>query len=146
MATQGGSMAASTAPWTVVEVESFIKEYYDAWGGTDEDRIMSYYADDVSLQIPGALMQGQEAVRQEFVRPFITAFPGNRHFIKNMVFGPGMVVAEFIFEAQHKGPFSGHAPTGARINLPGSGVYEYDSAKRLITAGRIYFDVGTILQ
>jgi len=139
-------MAASTAPWTVAEVESFIKEYYDAWGGTDEDRIMSYYADDVSLQIPGALMQGQEAVRQEFVRPFITAFPGNRHFIKNMVFGPGMVVAEFIFEAQHKGPFGGHAPTGARINLPGSGVYEYDSAKRLITAGRIYFDVGTLLQ
>jgi PAS domain S-box-containing protein len=57
-----------------------------------------------------------------------------------------MVVVEFIFEAQHKGPFSGHAPTGARINLPGSGVYEYDSAKRLITAGRIYFDVGTLLQ
>src|SRR6185436_13317233 len=90
--------------------------------------------------------QGQEAVRQEFVRPFIAAFPGNRHFIKNMVFGPGMVVAEFIFEAQHKGPFGGHAPTGARINLPGAGVYEYDSAKRLITAGRIYFDFGTLLQ
>jgi PAS domain S-box-containing protein len=139
-------MAASTTLWSVIDVESFINEYYDAWSGTDEDRIMSYYAEDVVLQIPGAVMHGKEAVREQFVRPFITAFPGNRHFIKNMVFGPGMVVAEFIFEAQHKGPFGGHAPTGARINLPGSGVYEYDSSKRQITAGRIYFDVGTLLQ
>src|SRR6185437_16381859 len=34
----------------------------------------------------------------------------------------------------------------ARVNLPGCGVYEYDSAERQITAGRIYFDVGTLLR
>jgi PAS domain S-box-containing protein len=63
-----------------------------------------------------------------------------------MVSGPGVVVVEFSFEAEHKGPFGGHAATGARVKLPGCGVYEYDSAKRQITAGRIYFDVGTLLQ
>src|SRR5262245_14198919 len=146
MATEGGSMAASTAPWTFVEVESFIKEYYDAWGGTDEDRIMSYYAENVVLQIPGLLMEGEEAVRNQFARPFITAFPGNRHIVKDMIFGSGVVTVEFSFEAQHKGPFAGHAATGARVTLPGCGVYEYDSAKRQITAGRIYFDMGTLLQ
>src|SRR5262247_141612 len=139
-------MAASTAPWTVVDVESFIKEYYKAWGGTDEDLIMSYYAEDVVLQIPGTIMEGKEAVRTQFARPFITAFPGNRHTVKNMIFGPGMVTVEFSFEAQHKGPFAGHAATGARVKLPGCGVYEYDSAKRQITSGRIYFDMGTLLQ
>src|SRR5215471_19093370 len=139
-------MAASPALWSAVDVESFINEYYDAWSGTDEDRIMSYYAEDVVLQIPGLLMEGKEAVRDQFAGPFITAFPGNRHLVKNMVFGPGVVVVEFSFEAEHKGPFAGHAATGARINLPGCGVYEYDSAKRQITAGRIYFDVGTLLQ
>jgi len=139
-------MAASTAPWTVVEVESFISEYYDAWGGTDEDRIMSYYAENVVLQIPGLLMEGNEAVRTQFARPFITAFPGNRHIVKNMIFGPGVVTVEFSFEAQHKGPFAGHAATGALVKLPGCGVYEYDSAKRQITAGRIYFDMATLLQ
>jgi PAS domain S-box-containing protein len=139
-------MAASTAPWSVVDVESFIKEYYGAWGGTDEDRIMSYYAENVVLHIPGALMEGKEAVRDQFVRPFITAFPGNHHRVKNRIFGPGMVTVEWSFEAQHKGPFGGHAASGARIKLPGCGVYEYDSAKRQITAGRIYFDVGTLLQ
>jgi PAS domain S-box-containing protein len=125
---------------------SSINEYYGAWGGTDEDRIMSYYAENVALQIPGALMEGKEAVRDQFVRPFITAFPGNHHRVKNMVFGPGVITVEWSFEAQHKGPFGGHAASGARIKLPGCGVYEYDSAKRQITAGRIYFDVGKLLQ
>jgi len=139
-------MTASTALWSAVDVESFINEYYGAWSGTDEDRIMSYYADNVALQIPGTLMQGKEAVRDQFVRPFITAFPGNHHRVKNMIFGPGAVTVEWSFEAQHKGPFAGHAATGARVSVPGCGVYEYDSAKRQITAGRIYFDVGTLLQ
>src|SRR6185295_919522 len=129
MATEVGSMAASTAPWTVVEVESFINEYYDAWGGADEDRIMSYYAENVVLQIPGLLMEGNEAVRTQFARPFITAFPGNRHIVKNMILGLGVVTVEFSFEAEHKGPFAGHAATGALVKLPGCGVYEYDSAK-----------------
>jgi PAS domain S-box-containing protein len=139
-------MSEPFAPGPDFDVESFIHEYYEAWGGTDEDRIMSYYADNVVLHIPGLLMEGKEAVRDQFVRPFITAFSGNCHLVKNMIFGPGVVVVEFSFEAQHKGPFAGHAATGARIKLPGCGVYQYDSAKRQITAGRIYFDVGTLLQ
>jgi ketosteroid isomerase-like protein len=51
-------MAAPTSPRSVADIESFIYEYFDAWGGTDEDRIMSYYADNVTVQIPGTLMQG----------------------------------------------------------------------------------------
>ena len=61
--------------------ESFINEYSGAWGGTDLDRIMSYYAENVALQIPGLLMEGKEALREQFVRPFITAFLGNRHLV-----------------------------------------------------------------
>jgi PAS domain S-box-containing protein len=63
-----------------------------------------------------------------------------------MIHGPGVVTVEFSFEAEHTGPFAGRAATGARIKLPGCGVYEYDLGKRLITSGRIYFDVGTLLQ
>lgn len=99
-----GSTAASLE--SVADVESFIYEDYEAWGGTDEDRIMSYYAENVVLQIPGLLMEGKEAVRDQFARPFITAFPGNRHLVKNMIFGPSVVVVEFSFEAEHKGPFA----------------------------------------
>ena len=100
----------------------------------------------VVAEIPGTRVEGKEALRDHFVRPFITAFPGNRHFVKNIIHGPGVVTVEFSFEAEHTGPFEGHAATGARIKLPGCGVYEYDAEKRQIISGRIYFDVGTLLQ
>lgn len=32
------------------------------------------------------------------------------------------------------------------MKVPGTGVYEYDSAKRQITAVRIYFDMATLLR
>ena len=74
---------ASTALAFVADIESFIHEYFEAWGGKDEERIMSYYADNVTVQIPGTLMQGKSALREHFVRPFILGFPGNRHFVRN---------------------------------------------------------------
>jgi hypothetical protein len=36
-------MAASKAVESAFDVESFIHEYYRAWGGTDEEIILSYY-------------------------------------------------------------------------------------------------------
>ena len=85
----------STALDSAFDVESFLHEYYVAWSGTDLDRIMSYYTEDVVLQIPGLLMEGNEAVREQFARPFTAAFPGNHHIIKNLISGPGMVTVEF---------------------------------------------------
>ena len=139
-------MAASTALASVADIESFIHEYFEAWGGTDEDRIMSYYADNVTVQIPGTLMQGKSALREQFVRPFIIGFPGNRHFVRNWIFGRDVVVVEWTFAADHKGPFGGHSATDAHIEVPGCGVYEYDAVKRQITAARIYFDSATLLR
>lgn len=139
-------MAASTALASAIDVRAFIDEYFGAWQGTDEERILSYYADWVSLQIPGTLMNGRAAVRDQFVRPFIGGFPGNRHIAKNMIFGRDVVVVEWSFEAEHKGPFAGLPATGAHVEVPGCSVYEFDSANRKITAGRIYFDVTTLLK
>jgi hypothetical protein len=50
------------------------------------------------------------------------------------------------FEADHSGPFAGRAATGSAVKLPGCGVYEFDPAKRQITAARIYFDITTLLK
>ena len=138
-------MPDSVALMSAADVAAFLNEYYAAWAGTDENRIMSYYTDTVVLQIPGARLEGKGAVRDQFVRPFVTAFPGNQHVVKSIICAPGVASVEFSFEAQHKGPFKGHAASGARVKLPGCGVYEYDSVKRQITAGRIYYDVGTLL-
>jgi predicted ester cyclase len=91
-------------------------------------------------------MNGKAAVRDQFVRPFITGFPGNLHIAKNMIFGSNVVVVEWSFEAQHKGPFAERNATGAQVQVPGCSVYEYDLPRRQITAGRIYFDSSTLLK
>jgi predicted ester cyclase len=79
-------------------------------------------------------MEGKEALRDQSVRPFITAFPGNWHHAKSMICGRGVVNVEFSFEAHHTGPFGGQAATGARVVVTGCGVHEFDSAKRQVTA------------
>jgi len=139
-------MAASTALATVSDIRAFIEEYFKAWEGTDEERIVSYYAENVALEIPGMVMNGTTALRDQFVRPFIAGFPGNRHIVKKMIFGKNVVVVEWSFEADHKGPFAGRAPTGSAVKVPGTGVYEFDPVSRKITAARIYFDLATLLK
>jgi predicted ester cyclase len=139
-------MSSSPGMAPATDAAAFINEYFRVWQGTDEERILSYYTDDVRLSIPGTMMNGRAAVRDQFVRPFIAGFPGNLHIAKNMIFGPNVVVVEWSFEAEHKGPFAGRAATGARVQVPGCSVYEYDLAKRQITGGRIYFDIGTLLR
>jgi len=139
-------MAVSTAIASDSDVRAFIEEYFEAWSGTDEDLILSYYSETISLEIPGTIINGKAALRDEFVRPFVAGFPGNKHVVKNMIFGKDIVVVEWSFEAVHKGPFAGAAATGTGVNLPGCGVYQFDRVKRQVTAARIYFDVTTLLK
>ena len=139
-------MAVSTALGCDSDVRAFIDEYFEAWSGTDEDWILSHYSETVSLAIPGSTINGKAALRDQFVRPFIAGFPGNRHVVKNMIFGNNVVIVEWRFEAAHKGAFAGAAATGTPVNLPGCGVYEFDPVNRQITAARIYFDVTTLLK
>ena len=139
-------MAAHTALSSVSDVRAFVDEYYNAWHGTDEERILSYYAENVSVELPGMLINGKAALRDQFVRPFIAAFAGNRHVVKNMVFGKDLVVVEFSFEADHNGPFAGRAATGIPVKVPGCGVYEFDPIHRKITVARIYFEFATLLK
>lgn len=139
-------MAISGVISSVDDIRTFIDEYFKAWEGTDEDRILSYYSDTVFLEIPGTIIHGKAALRDQFVRPFVAGFPGNRHVVKNLICGKGIVVVEWTFEAAHKGTFVGTAATGSAVKLPGCGVYQFDPVKRQITAARIYFDVTTLLK
>src|SRR5260370_27131524 len=78
--------------------------------------------------------------------PLNPGFPGKRHITKKVTFGEDVVVVEWSFEANHRGPFAGRAATGTAVKLPGCGVYEFDPLNRKITAARIYFDVTTLLK
>ena len=135
--------AAQAAPESV---RAFIQEYFDAWKGTDEDKILAYYSDNVLIHLPTGTLEGKTAVRDNFVRPFITAFPGNVHSIRNLAHAKNLVAVEWSFEAVHKGTFANVEATGKKVQVPGCSFYEYDLGTRKIPAGRIYFDVATLLR
>ena len=67
-------MAASAALTSASNIRAFIDEYFLAWQGTDEDRILSYYAETVSLEIPGMLINGKAALRDSLFAPLSPAF------------------------------------------------------------------------
>jgi steroid delta-isomerase-like uncharacterized protein len=114
--------------------------------GTDVDKILSYYSDDVVIEIPTGRLQGKAAVRENFVGPFVSGFPGNVHAIRNLAHARNLVAVEWSFEAVHKGRFANIDATGKQVKVPGCSMYEYDLSARKITAGRIYFDLSTLLR
>ena len=92
------------------------------------------------IHLPTGTLEGKGVVRDNFVRPFITAFPGNVHSIRNLAHARNLVAVEWNFEAVHKGVFANIAPSGKRVQVLGCSFYQYDLGAQKIPAGRIYFD------
>src|SRR5687767_2426972 len=129
-----------TDPTKLEGVRSFMEEYFDAWKGTDENAILAYFSDNVLLRLPFGILEGKVAVRDNFVRPFITAFPGNVHAIVNLAYGHSMVAVKWSLEAIHKGVLGETPASGRLVKVLGCSFYGYDLSIRIIRAGRIYFD------
>jgi steroid delta-isomerase-like uncharacterized protein len=139
-------MAVAAIKSASEDVRAFVQEYFDAWKGTDEDKILAYYSDDVVIHLPTGALEGKIAVRDNFVRPFIAAFPGNVHSIRNLAHTGNLVAVEWSFDAMHEGAFGAIEATHKRVQVPGCSFYEYDLGTRKIPAGRIYFDFATLLR
>jgi predicted ester cyclase len=128
------------------DVRAFMEEYLASWTGTDENKILAYYSDDIVLHVPTGTLKGKTAVRDNFVRPFITAFPGQVNVMLNLAYGNNLVAVEWSFEGVHAGRFGDVEATGRQVQVPGCSFYEYDLATRMISAGRIYFDPDTFFR
>ena len=132
-----------SAPETV---GAFVQEYFDAWKGTDVQKILAYYSDDVVIQLPTGTLEGKSAVRDNFVIPFVNGFPGNVHSICNLAHANNLVAVEWRFDAIHKGRFANIEATERTVRVLGCSFYEYNLESRTIHAGRIYFDLATLMR
>src|SRR5215467_6511868 len=79
-------MSATVTQASSESVRTFVQEYFDAWKGTDDGKILAYYADNVVIHLPSGILRGKSAVRDNFVQPFVAGFPGNVHSIRNLAF------------------------------------------------------------
>jgi steroid delta-isomerase-like uncharacterized protein len=139
-------MSSTSVLATPQEVRAFIQEYFDIWKGTDVQKILAYYSDDVAIHLPTGTLEGKAAVRDKFVVPFVNGFPGNVHSIRNLAYASNLAAVEWSFDAVHKGTFANFDATGRTVHLDGCSFYEYDFENRKITAGRVYFDLDTLLR
>ena len=137
----------STSVISVPEtVGAFVQEYFDAWKGTDVQKILAYYSDDVVIHLPTGTLEGKSAVRDKFVIPFVNGFPGNVHSICNLAHANNLVAVEWRFDAIHKGRFANIEATERTVRVLGCSFYEYNLESRTIHAGRIYFDLATLMR
>jgi steroid delta-isomerase-like uncharacterized protein len=129
-----------------IGMREFMQQYFDAWEKGVTEKILSYYPDDVVINLLGvsALLEGKAAVAENFVLPFTKGFPGNVHKVLNLVHHGNQVVIEWMFTAVHKGEFGGIPATGRTVNLPGCSVYTVEGGQ--ITRGNIYFNGPTLMQ
>lgn len=138
-------MPASVRPLADANsLHELIQKYFDDWSGTDEKKILAWYSDDVILRLPVGVLQGKEAVRDGFVRPFIAAFPGNIHAIQRLIPADGLVAVEWRFQAEHQGEFQGIAASGRKTDVPGCSFYTFGDG--IITDGNIYFNFPTLIE
>jgi len=128
------------------DIRVFIQEYFTAWTEGNIEKILSYYSDDVVINLLGgpALLEGKKAVADNFVVPFAIGFPGNVHKIQNYIQQGNQVVIEWIFTALHKGEYGGIPATGNQVNLPGCSVYTVENGQ--ITGGHLYFNGPTLME
>jgi|SRR5215469_376855 len=139
-------MQSTSAVATPEDVRAFIQEYFDVWKGTDVQRILGYYSDDVVIHLPTGTLKGKAAVRDKFVIPFVDGFPGNVHSIRNLGHATNLAAVEWSFDAVHKGSFANVDASGRTVQLCGCSFYEYNLETRKIVAGRIYFDVANLMR
>ena len=127
-----------------IDMREFMQEYFDACHEGVIEKILSYYSDDAVVNLLGmpAPLEGKPSVAENFVLPFIKAFPGNVHKILNFVQQGNQVVIEFMFTAIHQGEFAGIPPSGRTVNLPVCSVYTVEG--RQITRGHLYFHGPTL--
>src|SRR3954453_14766346 len=108
-------MASPTVVASPAEVRVFIQEYFDAWSGTDLEKILDYYSDDVVIELPTGTLKGKPAVRDNFVIPFVKAFHDNVHSIVNLAHAENLVAVEWNFTAVHQGSFANIEASGKTV-------------------------------
>ena len=109
-----------------------IDDYFEAWRGTDSDRVLDYFSDDavVTLLGDGAILSGKDIVAERWVIPMMRKYSGNDHQITSVLEADNQIAVEWLYTAVH-------VSTGKELRLQGCSLYWMDG--NLIERGHVYF-------
>jgi uncharacterized protein (TIGR02246 family) len=113
-------------------IRRLIDDYFEAWRGTDSDRVLDYFSDDavVTLLGDGAILSGKDMVAERWVIPMMRKYSGNDHQITSVLEADNQIAVEWLYTAVH-------VSTGKELRLQGCSLYWMDG--NLIERGHVYF-------
>jgi len=93
----------------------------------------------------GDIHDGEDAVRRYYAETR-AAFPDQRNRITTLHRADDAIIAEFVLQGTHDGPFRGLPPTGRAFACPMIAVFEFEPGSDRISCERVFFDASTILR
>ena len=142
----GSSEEPVPAPTEEEQVEAFMVNYFEVFDSYDMEAIMALYAADVSAQITAlGTLEGAEAVRDQWLVPFTSAFPDYSHTVNETTVEGARATVDFVFSGTHQGPLLGYEPTGKELVLPILGTYDVDVEAERVTHFELEYDVNVVI-
>lgn len=140
----GSSEEPAPEPTEEENTEAFMTAYFEVFDSYDQGAIMALYAPDVTAQITGVgMLEGADAVRDQWLVPFTSAFPDYSHTVNEMTVEGTRATVDFVFTGTHQGPLLGYEPTGKELVLPIMGIYDVEAD--LVTHFELTYDVNIVL-
>jgi steroid delta-isomerase-like uncharacterized protein len=93
----------------------------------------------------GDIHDGEDAVRRYYMETR-SAFPDQRNRITSLHRADDAIIAEFVLQGTHDGPFRGLPPTGRKFSCTMAAIFEFAPGSHRIHCERVFFDASTILR
>jgi len=106
------ALHAAAAQWNAGNLEGYLALY-------DPEAVLHGYA---------GVGPGLSGIR-DFYRAFWAAFPGSRLVLEDVFASGEKVACRVLLQGEHRGAFRGIVATGARINVPGITILEFQGGR-----------------
>jgi len=104
----------------------------EVWNKANLDILPEVFTEDAVMHHGGEEdggghdMVGIAAFREDYMQPTHAAFPGIRHWIKDLLFDGDKVTLRFQGEGTHAGPLDGVAPTHKVLRYEGLAIFRME--------------------
>jgi steroid delta-isomerase-like uncharacterized protein len=95
-----------------------VRRFFEAFDAGDLDGAAAVFAPNAVVHNSGAPDPLNLEGFRQLGRVFLTAFPGGKHTIEDMIVAEDKVVTRVIYRGVHTGDLMGLPPTGKQVTVP----------------------------
>ncbi len=104
-------------------MDRFIDEI---WHGHRLDVVVEVFKSDATVHLGDSAVTGMATIRDDFMRPYQTAFPDLRYQVTDLLFDGNRIAMHYLGTATHTGDYEGKPATGKRLTYEGIAIFHMD--------------------